>query len=118
MILIPFDPSVAADQELRVTLAAQPMTLRLYWNTASRFWFLNVSNSNGTKVLNSLKLVPGWPLFGVSRALAPVAGDFIVLRMDDDVSDSISYDDLGVRWGLFYLTDAELATWRGRYGLE
>jgi hypothetical protein len=38
--------------------------------------------------------------------------------MDDDVADTISYDDLGVRWGLFYLTDAELAAWRTNYGLE
>lgn len=118
MILIPFDPAVAADQEVRVTLATQPMTLRLYWNTASSFWFMNVTNSDGTKTVNSLKLVPGWPLFGVSRALAPVDGDFMVLRMDDDVADDIAYDDLGVRWGLFYLTDAELTEWKVQYGLE
>lgn len=118
MILIPFDPQVAADQEVRVTLATQPMTLRLYWNTASSFWFMDVTNSDATKTLNSLKLVPGWPLFSVSPALAPVEGDFIVLRMDDDVSDDISYDDLGTRWGLFYLTDAELKAWKVNYGLE
>lgn len=117
MILIPFDPSVAADQEVRITLAAQPMTIRLYWNTVSEFWFMNVTNSDATKSLLSLKLVPGWPLFTVSNALAPVEGDFIVLRMDDDIGDTIAYDDLGTRWGLFYISSEERDAWRAKYDL-
>lgn len=118
MILVPFNPALSADQELRMLLGDELAVLRITWNTACGFWYLSLSNADATAAVNGLKMVPGWPLFSVSKALAPLAGDFMVLRMDDSVGDAVAYDDLGVRWGLYYLTDEEVAAWRSACGLE
>lgn len=112
MIVVPFDPTVAADQELRITLAEQPVVLRLYWNTVSEFWFLNATGAENGKQLSSCKCVPPLPLFFTHRALAPIDGDFMLIRRDENAVEPIGYYDLGTRWALVYLTAAEVADWR------
>lgn len=117
MIAVPFDPTVSADQELRITLAQQPVVLRLYWNTLVEFWFLDVIGVDSSKSLRSLKLVPPLPLCMMSRALAPISGDFMLVRRDENAPQKLAYEDLGTRWALCYLTADELQAWMVSRGL-
>lgn len=118
MILVPFEPALSADQELRIMLGDELAVLCLIWNVKAEFWYLDVGNADNSKELTSLKVVPGWPLFDVAAAAAPIAGNFMALRMDEQAGNSIGYYDLGARWGLYWMDDSEILAWRKTYGLE
>ena len=118
MILVPFDPALSADQELRIMLGDELAVLRLTWNVSSSFWYLNVGNADNSKELTSMKVVPNWPLFSVAPAAAPLSGNFVVLRLDEQAVSPVGYYDLGTHWGLYWMDDAEVLAWRKTYGLE
>ena len=109
MILIPFDPTVSADQILRIQLDTQLVELRLVWNTRSERWALSVSGAFG-ELLN-LHVVPDWPLLRGREASTSFEGDFLVRRLTAAAPERIGYGDLGTVWGLCWLTPAEKDTW-------
>lgn len=117
MILIPFDPNQSGDQVIRIKLGDQAVTLRLIWNVRDEAWTMNVVGDFGT--LKTLKLVPDWPLLRYKEAHATFLGDFIVRALTREVSgqDIIRFEDLGVKWGLLWMSPDEKLSWEAFYGL-
>ena len=62
MIEIPIQPSISADQTMRIELAGVMANIRFYYNTRSRHWMLDVANDMG-KGMQGIKLVTNYPLF-------------------------------------------------------
>ncbi len=118
MILIPFDPMASADQIVRIQPGNQLIQMRLMWNVRSNFWTMDISGDFG-KVLG-LKLVPDWPILRGREATSLLEGDFIVRPLTKEVvgRDSVAYEDLGVKWGLLWMTPDEKDAWEAFYGLE
>lgn len=117
MILVPFDPAVSSDQILRIAVGGQNAKLRLFWNVRSEHWCMDLSGSFG-EVLG-LKLVPDWPLLRSRESVSTFEGDWIVRALTANLPDqTIRYSDLGVVWGLLWMTPDEKNAWEAKYGLE
>ena len=116
MKIIEFNPLTSADQEMEVQLGEYLCKLRMTWNNLSEFWFLTITRSG--LGLQSIKCVPSWPLFSVSKANAPIPGDILILRGAVTTTEKIEFEDLGSRWNIVYLTDEELASWETFNGLR
>lgn len=116
MILIPFDPMKSADQEFKIQLGDQIAQIRLLWNVRSESWSMTLSGDFGT--LTGLKLVPDWPLLREREATTTFVGDFIMRSLTAATTGGrIEYGDLGVRWGLCWMTAEEKTAWEAYYGL-
>lgn len=111
------DPTLAADQEIRFqTSEGTPVTVRLIYNVRSGFWNMDVTAGGAT--LYGVKLVPGWPLLKEYKATFSIVGDFLFLPTSTDARDSVfKYEDLGVVWFAYWLTEAEAAAWEVSRGL-
>lgn len=118
MMLIPIDPSISADQTFDVLIPEEiVLNLRILWNSRAEAWYLTVVGPDGTE-LDSLRMVPNFPLMHSHEASSPLTGDLLVLPLGNEVSDdSLDWDALGKSWGLFYLSEDEVTTWRTAYGL-
>lgn len=111
---IPFQPSISADQLLRVALGGQYVSLRLTWNERVETWFADLTFEDST--MTSIKLVPNWPLLYPRRGQTAFVGDLMLLPRGA-TSKKPSYDELGTTWFLMYITPAELDAWRANNGL-
>lgn len=116
MLQIPFSPQISADQEQRINLDGQMAVMRMTWNVRSGFWFLTLSDDYGNSV-SSLKVVPNYPLLRQYRSQKPITGDLICLPIDSSATWPPAFGDLGVRWFLFWISEAELKMWEANNGL-
>lgn len=118
MLRIPFDPSKSADQSLQVLIPElQVVELRLVWNTRTKSWDVQVSNTEGAE-LGFLRLLPNAPLLHEHRALSPIVGDIMALPLAEGSGKPLTdYDALGDSWGLFWLSPEDLAEWEAANGL-
>lgn len=116
MMKIPFNPDKSADQKFQVLIPEQiVLTIRLYWNTRSSAWFIDVEGY--TSELVGIKVVPRYPLLRNKDAVSPIFGDLIVVNLTTLKTDFSEYSALGNTWGLFWITPEEVKTWEARNGL-
>lgn len=111
---IPVQPSISADQLLRVALGGQYVSLRLTWSERSQVWFADLTFEDST--MYGIKLVPKWPLLHARRAQTSFVGDLILLPRGATTTKP-TYEELGSTWFLMYITPDELAAWRANNGL-
>jgi len=116
MIQIPIFQAVSSDFFQEIDLGGQLVQLRMTYNIRVGFFFLTFTDQDGTS-LSSIKIVPTWPLLNQVKSLLNFSGDLVVIKTDADAGDLITYDNFGNGWDLFYLTEAELATWKVENGL-
>lgn len=90
----------SADQTLDITIADQPLTLRVLWNERFDYWSLSVSYRDGEALLTNIKMVNNWPLTGKFQRLG-LAGDFYFVHKAGKTYRP-TYDDVGGEYGLFY----------------
>lgn len=114
---IPMDPTQAADQEVRFqTDDNTSILLRFVYNVRSGFWSIDVTN--GASTLYGVKLVPGWPLLKQYKATFPFPGDFLFLPVAADARNSVfKYEDLGVSWFAYWVSESEAEAWEVTRGL-
>lgn len=107
----------SADFTQVVELDGVNVTLRLMYNTRSESWVLQLNTANYS--LNGIKLVKNFPLLWKHKALFPeLPGDFIVWKISDDININVlDYDNLGLYFGLFYISASELQEWKDLYGI-
>ena len=117
MIEIPIQPSISADQTMRIELGSKMVNMLFYYNTRNKHWALTLTDDAG-KGMEAVKLVPNYPLLKQYQAQKPFAGDILLLPKDETAPKEPVYNDIGARWGVFYLTASELAEWRRHYGVE
>lgn len=117
MLRIPFDPSRGADQTFQVLVPEEVvLTLRLVWNTRAAGWDVTVSTSAGS--IGMLRLVPRFPLLYEHRALSHIQGDIIALPLTGGTGTPLTeYTALGESWGLFWLSQDDMAAWEAANGL-
>ena len=117
MIKIPTFQRISADASQSIDLDGVRTVLRIVYNTRSRFFYLSARTERGR--IDGIKLVPGYPVLRYKRAALPdLPGDFIVVRTDDSLGETIRYNDLGNGWDLFYITAEEYDAWEDARGLE
>ena len=104
-LLIPFNPRTSANQFMRVDVGGVVLRLRLLWNGRDQAWFLDVVGPSSA--ISSLKLVPDSRLIG-EKADFGISGDFVLSKLDLNAPARPGYYDVGVSWGLFWFTGAEL----------
>ena len=118
MIGIPIYPvqTQSADFSFEIELNLQLVSLHIQWNSRSEFFHLNFTDTEGSR-LTSIKLVPNWALLRNHKALIDFSGDFIILKDDPSLTDTIEYDNLGNGYNMYYLTEEEVSTWESTNGL-
>jgi len=118
---IPVFQEQSADFLQTIEVGGQLIVLRLTWNSRIEFWFIHdfsMSNFPGNDLKN-MKLVKTTPIFRPHKALLPnFAGDFIMIKTDQNAGDEITYDNFGNGWDLLYITKAELDQWEVINGVE
>lgn len=124
MKVLNFDPSRSASQILRVqNTVGRPVTMKVYWSGRGECWYLDVTYQETVEstpvTILGLKLLPKWlPLRGL-KATFPFPGDFLLLPASrEDAANEPGYDDLGSRWRLCLLTQAEADAWAVANGLR
>jgi len=102
---------LSADFTMNIDLENVNTEIRLVYNTRVESWMLRLKTANYE--LNGIKLIKNYPLLWRHKALFPeVLGDLIILKISDDINiNELNYDNLGVYYDLFYITQAELLEW-------
>jgi hypothetical protein len=89
-----------ADQKADITVANQPFTIRVLWNTRFEYFSLTISNRSGAPILSNIKMVSTYPL--VQRfKLFTFTGDFYFLSKSNSGLRP-TFDDLGNDYNLYY----------------
>lgn len=88
------------DQTADITIANQPFTIRVLWNTRFEYFSLTISDRSGAAILTNVKMVATYPL--VKRfKLFTFAGDFYFLSASNSGLRP-TFDDLGSDYNLYY----------------
>lgn len=116
MIQIPFLPSVSGDQVFRIELAAQLVVFRLTWNPRTEYWHFSLEDEFGGRI-DGIKIVKNWPLLKQAKGSLDFFGDLIVLPLDATAGERVGYDDLGSRFGFFYMSSVETQEWEAANGV-
>ena len=104
MLTLPLPaPSPRFSVQVELPDEATPLRLSFDWNTRAETWTLTITTLEGIVLLTGQAIKPGIPLLEGKGILA---GDLLVY---DSIGDSeLTYDSLGVRHQLVYLTPSEL----------
>ena len=117
MIQIPVFQNQTADFEMTIDLDNVSTKIRLVFNIRTETWNMRLTTPNAS--IQGIKLVKQFPLLERHKGIFyELPGDFLVLKLSDDITDpDLDYDNLGVFWALFYLTEAEVEAWRTENGI-
>jgi hypothetical protein len=109
------DP-VEPDEQVReyiyedVDLGGVSWNYRLLWNDRSERWQIYVWSSDGEKEINGVKVVPNYLLMQFQTGRRPENGYIMLLDTSDvEARDQCTYDGLGHRWKLCWVTWTEEA---------
>ena len=106
MVNIPIYSNVSSEFSQKISLDGTYYTIRLRWNTRSESWFLHLFDSDGEAIIAGKRLVPNYPLTEIHTDR--VSGELIVIDTRNDLTDCmITYDNLGTRFLLVFLTEDE-----------
>jgi hypothetical protein len=107
----------SSDFELTIDLDLVPTTIRLIYNIRVNYWFGDFSTENNS--IKRVKLVENTLILNQYKAILPdILGDFMILRISDELDKPIlTYDNFGIDWGFFYLTPAEVETYKDDNGI-
>lgn len=103
MLIIPVNS--APDRRLQVTLGANLLTLRTYWNATAATWYLDITDIDGVSLARGLALLPGVNLLESETELTRTLGQFRVVPLDN--TDLPLIDTLGTRARLWWFAPGE-----------
>jgi len=93
-------------------------SIRLIFNIRSETWFINEYKELDTdKTLLGVKIINDFPLFLAMKTRIDLPGDFMIIKEDESLTDSIGYDNLNNGYNLYYLTADEVLEWKVENGL-
>jgi len=117
MIKLPTFQSTAADFLFSATLEEKVHQLRFIYNIRnSSFAFYFIDGDGNT--VNSVKVVPNFPLLKYRKSFTSLRGDFMVLNDSVPEETEITYENFGDGFGLYYLTASEVEEWEVSNGLQ
>lgn len=89
-----------------IDLAGVSWNYRLFWNDRAERWQMDVWTTDLSKEIRGKRLVPNYPLFWAHTGRRPVGGYLMLVdTSDQSAGDACTYDGLGWRWKLCWLTD-------------
>lgn len=103
---LPLQPSTA-NYQFGTSLDAVAYIIRIRWNDRESAWYMDLLDESETPIRNGIKLVLGTLLGGRSAVANFPPGSFMLTDLADSGTDP-TYDDMGVRVVLWYITQAEL----------
>lgn len=111
MIIIPVHNDSRARWFSDLALDGQLYRLQFNWSTREDAWYLSIYQTDGTLILSGIKLVPQYRLLQQYHAIVGLPpGDIFVADIQDDIVNAvITYDNLGARFKVIYLTADEVA---------
>lgn len=111
MIEIPIFSEASSNFSQIIEIDNTLVTLKLTYNVRNESWFMDVETDNAS--IYDIRLVTNFPLLDQYKYKFPeLAGDFFVQRVTSNISDDITYDELGLGFGLFYYVQSELESWK------
>ncbi|MHA2367085.1 MAG: phage baseplate plug family protein [Candidatus Hodarchaeales archaeon] len=109
--------SISADTLQSIDLGnGESVRMRIVNNSRTDFFTLSIADQND-HAIDGIKIVPNWLLLDQFKAFSDLTGDFIVLKVDEEAGDEITYDNFGIGYTLNYLTAEEVQYWRDANGL-
>lgn len=103
---IPVTPGTACTIE-RVSLEGSIYTLRMVWSERLDAWLLDIMTNEGVPIAQGLPLRAGVPINNAVRHLPGMPPGLFVVYDSTQQGNDPTFDDLGVRVLLIYLTAAE-----------
>ena len=104
---LPAEPNPAFEFEVPIGDDGQVWYYRLYWNERQGAWHLDLTKAGETIGLYGKKLTANWTVYRHTGRL-PSGGVLALLDMDGDGKERPTYEGLGHRWKLAFLTDDDL----------
>lgn len=118
MTQLPVFQTISADFSYTIKLENQIVTLRFKWNVRAGNFFLDFTDAGGNS-LYGIKLLPNWPLLKYGKGnIDRFSGDLMIFQAENSAESEITYDNLGVGWILYYLSQEEVSAWEAENGLE
>ena len=100
-------PSRVATEQ-RVVLEGVGYRIRLQWNARAATWMLDLLSETGDALATGLALRAGVPLtLHLRHRIGMPPGSFVLIDTSDSLGDP-TFDDLGDRVRLIYLTSEDL----------
>ncbi|MGD8707101.1 MAG: hypothetical protein PVI88_00270 [Nitrosopumilaceae archaeon] len=94
------------------------MIITLFWNSRSGAWYMDIEDNETGDSVSGVKLIPDWPVLRQYRAYIPdFDGDIMVIAIDTDVDERITYENLNDGYELNYITAEELEQWEDYNGV-
>lgn len=109
MTIIPTFQNVSSTFTQRIELEGILYILKIQWNARSEAFMLSIYDKDNTLIIAGLKLVPDYLLnyqFSYIDALPP--GAFILYDLEQNPSGVVSFENLGVRYQLMYLSSEDI----------
>lgn len=98
----------ANDIVFLATLDDGQYKLRMLWNDSGGFWTLSVRQSDGTSLVEGIKVVPNYPLLRQYHKPDVPPGELLAI-VTDDTKITIGRDDFsGGSVSLVYVTEDEV----------
>lgn len=113
---IPTFQDISSKFEQEIILGERIINLNIYWNSRAEAWYMDIIDDEDSLI--GIKIVPGWLLLRQFKSFLPnFIGDLIVLKLDQEAENYLTYDNLNNGWDLFYATVSEAEFWEDKYGL-
>lgn len=93
------------DRQFEVVLGDNLLTVRTYFNTVARTWFMDLYDGNDNPLALGLALVPLINVLEASPQLTQALGQFRILTTDGGENDTA--DSLGVTGLLYWFAPGE-----------
>lgn len=118
MILIETFQTLSADFSQTLILDEVLVELRLVWNNRSEYWMLNsYKELDEDNTRYGVKLTKEYPLLFPLKAGLKLPGDFMIIKTDESIINTINYDNLNNGWDFYYLTSTEVSAWENINGI-
>lgn len=102
--MTPFEiPTKPQAERFRITLGGVEREIATRWNSRGGFWVIDISDSDGERILSGIPLVTGADLLG-QFAYAEIGGGMIV-QTDHDTDSVPTFENLGSTGHLYFLVE-------------
>ena len=110
MTLIPAFQNRSSRYKMQMELGGSVFELSFSWNARESFWYMGISLQDSTGIVSNIKVTPSYLLIQQFRATANIPdGDFLLIDLERDPATSdVTFENLGVRYILAYITREEL----------
>lgn len=95
---------------MEVELNGEVFRLQFYWNAREEFWYMNILQSDDTRIVDGIKITPAYFLATQFEATPNMpSGDFLLADIESNpITGGVTFDNFGTRYILIFYTQEEL----------